>query len=189
VPAALDFSLRKLQHAQDYEGCPCYATLAAPSCGDCLLERLRSKSARPTQTFTKRLATFSSDRPVSANDLALDDKLTVQNLPLSPVKVNSKSRLTFRCHHDNVTEHCPSAYRVTFIGPTIHTPRWESSHTRINARTVAVDFILRDPGTYLVYAWPEHDSCDQWVDMELPWNTLTVAGAPFELLVTGPGRF
>jgi hypothetical protein len=109
-------------------------------------------------------------------------------VPLRPVKANTRSRLVFKCHHENATEYCPSSYRVTFIGPTMHTPQWETSHTRVDLRTIAVDFTLRDPGSYVVYAWPEHEWCDQWTTMDLPWNTLTVKDAPLELIVTGTGQ-
>ncbi|GAA5935213.1 hypothetical protein JCM1841_006446 [Sporobolomyces salmonicolor] len=119
-------------------------------------------------------------------DLDFDENLFIEYLP-SSVPASSPSSLIFNCRHENLTM-CASAYRVLFVGPTIHSPAWNDSKPLADdPRKVEVKFDLRDPGEYRVYAWPEHETCDQWNHGNTrPYFQLAVTGTPAALTVEGP---
>lgn len=92
-----------------------------------------------------------------AHEKPTDDKLTIESLP-SNVSTLEPSSIVFNCAHSNLT-YCAQAYRVVFMGPTMHSPAWSDS-TQLDERRVRVEFRLTDPGEYQIYAWPEHDQCN-----------------------------
>ncbi|GAA5895831.1 uncharacterized protein JCM6883_001632 [Sporobolomyces salmoneus] len=121
-------------------------------------------------------------------ELDFDDKLTIESLPQN-VSTSAPSSLVFHCAHSNLT-YCAQAYRVLFVGPTMHSPTWSES-TQLDERRVQVSFQLRDPGEYQVYAWPEHDECNPFQpelhDWKIrPYFKLAVTGTPATITVDGP---
>ncbi|GAA6010773.1 hypothetical protein JCM10207_005835 [Rhodosporidiobolus poonsookiae] len=115
--------------------------------------------------------------------LDYDRDLFVENLRRS-VRTNTRSSIIFHCRHTDLSL-CASAYRVLFIGPTIASPLYLES-TALDERRVEVEFELGEPGEYEVYAWPEHETCDQWNHGEgRPYHKLAVMGTPASLEVIG----
>ncbi|GAA5982389.1 hypothetical protein JCM5350_000393 [Sporobolomyces pararoseus] len=126
--------------------------------------------------------------PVSPqNHLDFDDKLTIELLPTN-VQASTSSSFIFHCAHSNLT-YCAEAYRVIFVGPTMHSPSWSDS-TQLDERRVEVKFNITDPGEYQIYAWPEHDQCNPF-QPELhewkirPYFRLAVTGTPAVITVEG----
>ncbi|GAA5921009.1 hypothetical protein JCM1841_003254 [Sporobolomyces salmonicolor] len=123
------------------------------------------------------------DPLLPSKELDFDDKLLVESLPDRISTFNSSS-IVLRCTHSNVTM-CASAYRVLLLGPSMHSSLFNDS-TQLDERRVEVRFEVRDPGEYKVYAWPEHDQCDQWNHGGRPYFKLAVTGTPAILMVEGP---
>ncbi|GAA5999514.1 uncharacterized protein JCM10292_004193 [Rhodotorula paludigena] len=103
----------------------------------------------------------------------------------SSISASEPSAIIFHCRHDDVAL-CAPAYRVLFVGPTMHSPLHQKSRV-LDDRRVEVTFdAVRDPGWYQVFAWPEHDTCDQWNHGETkPYHMLAVSGTPRHVEVVG----
>jgi hypothetical protein len=94
------------------------------------------------------------------------DNLLIMETTSRTSGVGEELVLDFNCKYedDEVAAHCPSGYRVWFVGPSIFSPTYTSSRAigsdgrRIRV-TVEKGRIL-DPGSYEVFAWPEHADCD-----------------------------
>ncbi|GAA5929899.1 uncharacterized protein JCM15063_004659 [Sporobolomyces koalae] len=120
-------------------------------------------------------------------NLDFDDKLTIESLP-AVVPVATPSTIVFHCAHANLT-YCASAYRVIFMGPTMHSPA-HSASIPLDDRRVAVQFSIKDPGTYQIYAYPEHDECNPFQpelhDWKIrPYFKMAVTGTPALITVEG----
>lgn len=79
--------------------------------------------------------------------------------------VSQPITLTFICHHENIKLNCPSSYRVLFVGTTMYSPPHLARSHEIKSDGKEIKIVisaLHDPGHYQIYAWPEHELCDQW---------------------------
>ncbi|GAA5990365.1 hypothetical protein JCM5350_006895 [Sporobolomyces pararoseus] len=127
--------------------------------------------------------------PVSPQwDLDIDHDLSIESLPTN-VQASTSSSLIFHCAHSNLT-YCAEAYRVVFVGPTMHSPSWSDS-TQLDERRVEVKFNISDPGEYQIYAWPEHDQCNPFQpelhDWKIrPYFRLAVDSTPASITIEGP---
>lgn len=95
-----------------------------------------------------------------------DDQLRLETISRSS-RVGDALSLEFVCHYpkDQVDVHCPDAYRVWLVGPSIHSVDYASSSEKVgtDGRRIRVTFdqgVLLDPGDYELFAWPEHYHCD-----------------------------
>ncbi|GAA5948937.1 hypothetical protein JCM3765_003958 [Sporobolomyces pararoseus] len=119
-------------------------------------------------------------------NLDIDHDLSIELLPKT-VQASTSSSLIFHCAHANLT-YCAEAYRVVFMGPTMHSPAWSDS-TQLDERRVEVKFNISDPGDYQIYAWPEHDNCRPFQPELHDWKIhflLAVDGTPATITVDGP---
>lgn len=99
--------------------------------------------------------------PLSTHEkLVLDESLLLEFI--SPnLRVNQQHKLIIHCSHQNTTEMCAKSYRIWFVGPTLVSPTFDAARI-LDDRRVEITFSIRDPGVYELYAWPEHERCDQW---------------------------
>ncbi|GAA5832595.1 hypothetical protein JCM11251_001380 [Rhodosporidiobolus azoricus] len=119
--------------------------------------------------------------------LDYDRNIFIENLRRT-VAVNSPSSVIFHCRHPDISL-CASAYRILLVGPTIFSPLYLESR-QLDDRRVEVEFEMKEPGRYQVFAWPEHDTCDQWNHGEVtPYHKLAVSGTPALLEVEGPAPY
>ncbi|KAM0790388.1 hypothetical protein ACM66B_003270 [Microbotryomycetes sp. NB124-2] len=105
------------------------------------------------------------------------------------VTAGTMFNLTFECTHSSIKDRCPSSYRVLADGPTMASSSWTNSSERLSPTLVRVHLTVHDPGQYWLYAWPEHEGCDAWTTLNLPYNKLAVRDSPVSLIVEGsPSR-
>lgn len=81
------------------------------------------------------------------------------------VRVGELATITFHCGHADVAL-CAPAYRVFLSGPTLASPLYSRSSERMDERHVRVSFELKDPGQYEVFAFAEHETCEEWKEGE-----------------------
>ncbi|GAA5849061.1 hypothetical protein JCM8547_006430 [Rhodosporidiobolus lusitaniae] len=134
-------------------------------------------------SFIEHPADFNSLFPKLPLDY--DRELFIENLRPS-IPSSTRSSIIFHCRHSEPAL-CATAYRVLLVGPTIVSPLYQQSTVLDeDGRRVEVEFEVKDPGMYEVWAWPEHDSCDAWNHGEgRPYHKLAVMGTPAKLEVTG----
>ncbi|BGP49508.1 hypothetical protein JCM10450v2_005399 [Rhodotorula kratochvilovae] len=130
------------------------------------------------------------ERPVGYNPLfpklpiEYDYNVSIESLRTS-ISTSEPSSIIFHCRHEDVAL-CASAYRVLLAGPTMHSPTNQRSKL-LDERRVEVSFdAIRDPGWYEVYAWPEHETCDQFNHGDGPaYHKLAVSGTPVRMQIVG----
>ncbi|GAA6008147.1 hypothetical protein JCM10207_007045 [Rhodosporidiobolus poonsookiae] len=95
--------------------------------------------------------------------------------------------IVFSCSHpaERVADLCPRAYRLIISGPATLSPDFAQSSEQLDERRVRVRFTIRDPGQYEVWAWPEHDNCDDFQKAGTLYNKMVVRDSPLPLIVTG----
>ncbi|GAA5890119.1 hypothetical protein JCM6882_009232 [Rhodosporidiobolus microsporus] len=158
---------------------------AARPVGAILEEGLSVAPLLTTQSTNGSLATRPKDYNPLFPDrpLEYDRNVFIENLRRT-VAVNTPSSVIFHCRHPDISL-CASAYRVLFVGPTISSPLYRESRV-LDERRVEVEFELQEPGSFEVFAWPEHETCDQWNHGEgIPYHKLAVVGTPARLDVEG----
>ncbi|GAA6043385.1 hypothetical protein JCM8097_005299 [Rhodosporidiobolus ruineniae] len=165
-------------------------TAAAVAAEEAAVEEEQPRSD-PLLTRTPSNASSFLDRPADWNPLFpkktldYDRDLFIEHLRPS-INASAPSSLIFHCRHPDLSL-CAPAYRVLLVGPTIVSPLYTQNRVLDEeGRRVEVEFEVRDPGEYQVYAWPEHDTCDQWNHGEgRPHHQLAVMGTPAPLSVVG----
>jgi hypothetical protein len=107
------------------------------------------------------------------------------------VKAGEEFEMTFRCTNPDV-KMCPTYYMVQFRGPTIQVVNpsdFSPLNWTFNAPSeyayLTAKHVIRDPGDYTVYVYPELYYCSQWNHLEFPWHRGAVQGTPFHIKVTG----
>ncbi|GAA5942221.1 hypothetical protein JCM3775_001357 [Rhodotorula graminis] len=116
--------------------------------------------------------------------LQFDHNLAIESIRPT-ISTSEPSTIVFHCRHDDVAL-CANAYRVLLVGPTLHSPPHQRSRALDDRRVEVTLDAVRDPGAYSVYAWPEHETCDQFNHGDTPaYHQLAVSGTPYQLAVVG----
>jgi len=97
--------------------------------------------------------------------------------------------MVFFCTHPDQSL-CPPYYRVFFFGPSRQTvlplnftEAQRMHNSPYDYGNVTGTWTIRDPGEYMVYAYPEFSICGMWAQMEWPWFKAAVQGVPIKLKV------
>ncbi|GAA6060576.1 hypothetical protein JCM10212_006811 [Sporobolomyces blumeae] len=160
------------------------ASLPLPILGDVpLLLDEPSPAALPAY----QLLSFARAHPLSGwRYYETDSKLRAE-FP-AEVRAGEEAEVTFTCSHPDPDTMCAPAYRLLLDGPSLVSPPHVLSSEKLDQRKVRVKFRVDDPGRYRVYAFPEHEKCDQWNNAEVQYHQLGVGGTPYYMTVKGDGE-
>ncbi|BFZ64846.1 hypothetical protein YB2330_005999 [Saitoella coloradoensis] len=95
--------------------------------------------------------------------------------------------MLFACTYALEEGWCPQTYFVWFIGPTSAVVPVEDEYmTMLDNSTIQIEWMIRDPGAYEIYVWPEYEHCEHYNWMKFPLSKCMVYGTPFQIDVVGP---